>query len=246
MKNLVIDIGNTAVKMAVMDENNSIIEYSHDENIHTQLISSIISRYGIHNSIWISTRKLDMETETFLASMTPEVIHFEPGIIDVPIKVNYDNPLKLGADRLALAVGVWRKLPKKDSLIFDFGTALTIDFLSEKGIFMGGCISPGLKLRLLSLHEHTGALPLIEELTGSVHSFPTNTCDAISQGVYRSMYYEILGHIKANEHAEIVFSGYDAKYFVDKFKITIFAQYDILLLEGLNEILKNVKCHKTI
>lgn len=245
--NLIIDIGNSAVKMAVMDSNNSLIEYYRHDSIQTRLISDLLGRFDIDSSIWISTRKLDRGTIDHISSITPFSINFKPGVTHSPIENCYESPDRLGADRLALAVGVNGKLPGKDCLIFDFGTALTIDSVNSKGQFLGGSISPGLQLRLSSLYEHTGALPLLNASRYSDNNInstvfpPRNTEDAIFQGVYKSMLYEIEGYTSRNPDAEIVFSGYDAKYFVDKFKITIFAEYDILLFEGLNIILESNK-----
>jgi len=53
-------------------------------------------------------------------------------------------------------------------VVIDAGTAITVDFVDDRGCFQGGCIAPGLGLMLASLHEHTAALPLIERHEGEI------------------------------------------------------------------------------
>jgi len=241
--NLVIDLGNSMVKAAVMESDGNIVDEFCSGDIPADWISTMSSRYVIDAAIWCSTRAVDGASARYLGTVAPLSIRFLPGVTEIPIENCYDNRMQLGADRLALAVGVYDALPGKDCLIFDFGTALTVDFLSSEGKFMGGCISPGLELRFASLHDHTAVLPLVEpeSMGGSLCYVPSNTYDAISQGVYRSMLYEVEGHIARHKGAEVIFSGYGAKFFAKQFKITIFAECDILLLKGLNLILEHCK-----
>ena len=241
--NLVLDLGNSKVKVAIMDADGNIIEEICHDVVPFDWIKERSCKYGVDAAIWCSTRVVDNATSELLKKLAPINVHFLPGITEIPIENCYDNRKQVGADRLALAVGVFNALPGKDCLIFDFGTALTVDFLSADGKFMGGCISPGLGLRFGVLHDHTAQLPLvnIERIEEIGDTIPSNTYDAISLGVYRSMLYEIEGHISRHPGVEIIFSGYDAKFFVNQFKITIFAKYDILLLRGLNLILEHYK-----
>jgi len=241
--NLVVDLGNSMVKVAVMESNGNVVEETCSGSLPSEWIVRMQGRYAIDAAIWCSTRKVDDASVEFLARVAPTSVRFLPGITEIPIENCYDNCKQLGADRLALAIGVYGALAGKDCLIFDFGTALTVDFLSADGKFHGGCISPGLGLRFGSLHDHTASLPLIvaESIGGKIDEIPSNTYDAISQGVYRSILYEIEGHIARHPGAEVIFSGYDAKFFAKQFKIAIFAKSDILLLKGLNLVLEHYK-----
>lgn len=241
--NLVVDLGNSTVKAAVMDSAGNVVEEICSDNLPIGWIDGMVRRYGVDSAIWCSTRAVDDASAEYLGSIAPLSVHFLPGVTEIPIENCYDDPMQLGADRLALAVGVYDALAGKNCLIFDFGTAMTVDFLTSDGKFIGGYISPGLGLRLLSLHEHTSALPLLDSagMDSDEDIVPSNTCDAITRGVYRSVLYEIEGHIARHRNAEIIFSGYHAKFFANRFKITIFAKSDILLLKGLNLILEHCK-----
>jgi type III pantothenate kinase len=77
------------------------------------------------------------------------------------ITLRYDNPLELGIDRALTAAAAYRRF-KTDLIVFDFGTATTIDYVSAQGVFMGGSIMPGLGTAAESLFEKTKKLPRIE------------------------------------------------------------------------------------
>ncbi len=79
----------------------------------------------------------------------------------VPIKHKYHKINQLGTDRLATAYGAL-KLYGAPILIFDFGTALTCDYVSSKGVFEGGLIIPGPQISLKVLSEKTALLPSIK------------------------------------------------------------------------------------
>ncbi len=88
----------------------------------------------------------------------------KPKIISISglsgIKYRYKDPKKLGLDRAINAYGAFYLL-KGDCLVADFGTALTIDFVSRRGVFEGGRILPGLEPALASLSEKTALLPKV-------------------------------------------------------------------------------------
>lgn len=76
------------------------------------------------------------------------------------IKSKYMNISKLGSDRKVNLYGAVR-LMKPPLLIFDFGTATTVDYISAKGAFEGGMIIPGINMSLQALHEKTALLPAV-------------------------------------------------------------------------------------
>lgn len=66
---------------------------------------------------------------------------------------------ELGADRVCAAVGAWRRFPGKDLVVFDFGTATTVNVVLREGIFAGGAILPGIQMSLDGLAAGTAGLP---------------------------------------------------------------------------------------
>jgi type III pantothenate kinase len=67
----------------------------------------------------------------------------------------------LGADRVCVAVGAARSLPGQNVIVFDFGTATTVNVILSEGIFAGGAILPGVQMSLDSLAAGTAGLPRV-------------------------------------------------------------------------------------
>lgn len=74
----------------------------------------------------------------------------------------------LGADRLCAAVGAWRRFPGQDLIVFDFGTATTVNVILREGIFAGGAILPGIRMSFDALADNTAGLPRL--LPGNAQS----------------------------------------------------------------------------
>jgi type III pantothenate kinase len=83
-----------------------------------------------------------------------------PGI-KTGMPIFYDNPKEVGADRIVNAVAAYDKY-HKESIIVDFGTATTFDYISPKGEYMGGCIAPGIMISSEALFERASKLPRVE------------------------------------------------------------------------------------
>ncbi len=82
---------------------------------------------------------------------------------DWGLHIDYDDPDKVGVDRLAAAAAAYHHPAKRQAaIIADAGTALTIDAVDAKGTFLGGAIAPGLRLGLQALSTGTSLLPQIE------------------------------------------------------------------------------------
>lgn len=117
---------------------------------------------------------------------------------DVPIPVEYDRPEKLGIDRAVAAFAGVRLLGAgRPFLAVDVGTAATIDWVDERGVFRGGAILPGPRLIAESLQAKTASLPAIDDPENEgarTFDYPaTETTKAIRLGVV----YSLVGAISA-------------------------------------------------
>ncbi|MDE5645907.1 MAG: type III pantothenate kinase, partial [Muribaculaceae bacterium] len=130
----------------------------------------------------------------------------------VPIGVEYGSRATLGADRLAAAAGVAGDTPV---LVVDAGTAVTIDLVAGN-TFLGGNISPGLRLRFRSLNAFTSRLPLVGP-EGELPEFGNDTVTAIRSGVMRGLAGELAAaYMTAQnrfENIKMVLTGGDAAIF---------------------------------
>lgn len=237
--NLVIDIGNSATKMAIL--NGGIITKRHRVE---QLTVDIIEQF------------LDCDTQQPLCAIICAVGVLEYSVVEymqkrfgggfvlmthstpIPITNSYGTPKTLGLDRLASAIGATICYESKNLMVVDLGSAITIDYV-KNGIFLGGNISPGANLRFKSLNSFTSLLPLCQK-TDNILQIGTSTLTAIQSGVLRGIIFELEGYIREmgqeNKNFNVIFTGGDANYFADKLKNAIFVNPDLVLL-GLNEVL---------
>jgi len=86
----------------------------------------------------------------------------EPGV-RTGMPILYDNPKEVGADRIANAVAAY-DLYGGPSIVVDFGTANTIEAVSEEGQYLGGAIFPGIEISMDALFGRAAALRRVELL----------------------------------------------------------------------------------
>ncbi|NLT17750.1 MAG: type III pantothenate kinase [Clostridiales bacterium] len=89
-----------------------------------------------------------------------EPMFVDPGI-RTGMKICYDNPRELGADRIANAIAAY-ELYGGPCIAIDFGTATTFNVINERGDFLGGAICPGIKVASEALVQCAAKLPRVE------------------------------------------------------------------------------------
>ncbi len=237
--NLIIDQGNTQTKIGVFDKWQLI--YSDSYNIlDKNKLQKLKEKHNISKCILSSVIK--MKNNPILSNLKSVFPGFKTLTVNtpLPITVNYKTPETLGIDRIAAVTGASFLYPQKDILVIDAGTAITYEFINKDGIYTGGNISPGMKMRYKALNHFTSQLPLPvfseqKELLG------TTTNEAIQSGIQYGLLFEFEGYIRHLEkiYPEIIilFTGGDADFFVKKLKKCIFVHFN-LVLTGLNRILE--------
>ena len=126
--------------------------------------------------------------------MTPMVVG--PGI-KTGISIKMDNPKEVGADRIVNAVAAYAK-HKKASIVVDFGTATTFDYVSAEGDYMGGVIAPGVNISAEALFRQASKLPRIE-IVKPATVIGKNTVAAMQSGLfygYVALVDGIIGRIR--------------------------------------------------
>jgi type III pantothenate kinase len=99
------------------------------------------------------------------------------------LKIRYRNPLEVGADRIANAIGASVAFPDRHAIVVDLGTATTIDVISAGHEFLGGVILPGPKTSVESLERNTARLPMVE-IVQAVDLVGRSTIECIQSGLY--------------------------------------------------------------
>ena len=206
MSNLIIDEGNTLCKMAVV-RNGVILAQKSDRDIDDAALLDFARQYGICGIISSSTRRERVELPAALQGISHTRLSAETNL---PIHIIYSTPHTLGLDRVAAAVGASVLFPQSDVLIIDLGTAITIDFLSGKGEFFGGVISPGAEMRAKALNTFAGRLPLVE-VPADAGLRGQSTTEALQFGILNGIRFEIDGYINAycaqNQDVKVVVTG---------------------------------------
>lgn len=242
--NLVIDTGNTLTKLAVFNNSEMVAFTSIASADLEHVIQFCEANTNIKNAIFSTVAEQSAEIDAYLANRYNLIVfsHNTP----VPIINKYATPLTLGKDRLAAVTGAWQLFATSNCLVIDAGTAVTYDFITSDGEYLGGAISPGIAMRYKALHTFTSRLPLLDYYEDAA-LLGDSTSTSIFSGVLNGATAEMEGIIQRYQSAypglKIILTGGDHNYFDKRLKIKTFAAPN-LVLEGLNLILNfNIETH---
>lgn len=170
---LVIDIGNTNIVCGI---------YKDDELIKDWRIATKENKtsdeYGMEFRQIMEIHGIsyhDIE-DIIISSVVPNLMHTIPAacsrylgikpyiinhLTDTGIINGYGNPKEVGSDRIVNAAAGFKKYGGP-LIIIDIGTAITFDYITEEGEYLGGAIAPGLAISSEALFMKTSKLPKIE------------------------------------------------------------------------------------
>ena len=233
---LTIDVGNTRIKAAVFEENTLIEVFIFTKETLLEEVQTILKNFPkIENLVVASVGTI--EKKEFLSLETKLKIHFITHESTFPFINVYSTPKTLGIDRMVLAAGAVLQFPNQYRLVIDAGTCITYDFIDENDKYLGGAISPGIRLRYQTLNDYTAKLPLLTKKDPH-HFIGNSTEEAIHSGVINGVALEIDGFIELyqSQYAKfiIILTGGDAEFLAKRLKNTIFANSNFLL-ESLNQ-----------
>ena len=106
----------------------------------------------------------------------------EPGVT-TGVRVLYDNPAEVGADRVVNAAAAFARVGGP-CVVVDFGTATTFDCVNGRGDYQGGVIAPGPQMAAEALAQRTAKLPLLASFRKPRRAIGGNTLDSIGAGLY--------------------------------------------------------------
>ncbi|WP_417199973.1 type III pantothenate kinase [Bizionia sp.] len=237
--NLIIDVGNTSVKIAVFQADELIEKITCSLEAFENNFKNLLKKYPEINKSIVSSVGLlsNLQLETIKKRLHVLVLNAETPL---PFINDYKTPQTLGVDRMALVSAAVKKYPYQNTLIMDAGTCITYDFITNQNQYLGGAISPGIRLRYTSLNNLTANLPLLtKENPKMIIGNTTNS--AIHSGVVHGVLFEIDGVIQTYKEKfsdlTVILTGGDANFLSKQLKSSIFAHSNFLL-EGLNHILQ--------
>lgn len=238
--NLIIDVGNTQIKVAVFQKDEIRYATRFDASKFHLKLNEIFQKFPeIQFSILSSVKNVEESWGKTLREKTKFLLL--SGTTKVPFQNHYRTSQTLGVDRIALVAAASEKFAGKNTLVIDAGTCITYDIITQKNEYLGGVISPGLLMRNKAMHQFTDKLPLIE-INKPLDFFIGNTTEtSLRLGVLKGTSLEIDGFIEEYknkfEDLTVILSGGDSEILSKTVKNSIFAPSNFLL-EGLNYILE--------
>jgi type III pantothenate kinase len=235
--NLIADIGNTSIKLAIFNKNEKV-SITRFDDITVEILKDQLYMHKVSKAIVSSVRDIPADIFDSLQKRVP-FVHYLSHNSRFPFKIEYETPESLGMDRVAGIAGAYNIVKGNNVLLIDAGTAVTFDLLIDKK-FIGGNISPGIEMRFRALNKFTGKLPLL--MKSEKYTSPgKNTSDAIIAGVQTGLIFEINEYIrtfsKKHKKLKIIITGGDGEFLSKSIDYEHSYQPDIVI-EGLNYILE--------
>lgn len=237
--NLVIDIGNTRTKISLFNRGEMVITVLLDD-LRTEDVNRLKNEHpSLNKAIISAVTDVPRDLKTALQQNFETCIELDANT-PLPIENCYQTKETLGKDRIAAVVGAFKVYPNSNILVIDAGTAITYDFINDKGQYLGGNISPGLEMRFKALHQFTGKLPLVRQ-SDFTNLFGRTTEEAIRAGVQHGIVHEadkVIDSFKEfYKNLNVIITGGDANFFDLKLKNSFFVHFNLTAL-GLNHILE--------
>jgi type III pantothenate kinase len=189
---LTLDVGNTHTDAAFWQgskivkretiQTKTLSKKTEAENFIRSLAAKNISRIGLASVVPKVTTQLVAAIEKILY-LTSFIVSSN---VTLPIRLAYQTPEKLGADRIAAAIAGFAWANGSAVIVADFGTATTYEVVTHNGVYLGGAILPGAATQLRSLFENTAQLPDIGFRKPN-RFIGRSTAECITSGVFFSV-----------------------------------------------------------
>ena len=253
--NIIIgDIGNTITKICLVEGKDykikKIFYFNSDKIISIKnliaIFKKIIKKRKVHKIALFSCvvpKYHSLIKSFFKKKYNISLKEIKDKKIKKIVKINIKNKNQVGSDRIANAVGVYRKY-KTNSIVIDFGTATTFDVIDNNGVYNGGVIAPGINLSIKSLSGSADQIPFFS-VKKQKKIIGKNTKEALRSGFYWG-YLGLINNIilmiqrETKKKYKIIFTG----GYANLFKTSIIRPFTVdrnITIEGIIEIFKKNK-----
>jgi type III pantothenate kinase len=235
-KFLLVNLNNTSTKFGWADEKELLAkEVLPTRTLSVPAVKRAIRGWQIDHVLLGSV--VPKKTTVFRNLFGTRMMEVTPDL-NLGVGIDFSEPHGIGADRLANAVGVTARYGSP-AIVVDFGTAVTFDIISLKGVYEGGVIAPGLGMMTDYLYQRTALLPKID-LEEPISVIGKTTRDAMLAGAiygYRGLVRQIVTEIVAQlaGKVRIIATGSYANLVAAKLPELQIVDLD-LTLEGLRVI----------
>jgi type III pantothenate kinase len=213
---LCVDVGNTQIFGGVYDGDELRVTFR-----RTSIVRASSDEFGTFFRLVLRENGVDpndIDTAA-VCSVVPDVIHslrncfrkyfrFEPYVLQpgvkTGLKIRYRNPLEVGSDKIANAIGAVARYPGRNLLIADLGTATTMCAVSKEKEYLGGIIAPGIHMSMAALESSTARLPAVE-----IRRPPEILGRSMIESIQSGLYYGTLATIRS------LITCITAQYFAD-------------------------------
>jgi type III pantothenate kinase len=192
---LCLDVGNSNIYGGVF----------HGDNIHLRFRHATMrdvtsDQLGVFLTSVLNANNIDPKkiTQIAICSVVPPIDYslraacikyfsLEPFVLQAGVKtglkINYRNPLEVGADRIANAIAAIHHFPKKNIIIIDFGTATTVCAVSANKDYCGGVILAGIRISMDALQAKAAKIPSVEIISPEI-IIGRSTIENVQSGLY--------------------------------------------------------------
>jgi type III pantothenate kinase len=192
---LTLDVGNSQIFGGVYEGENLRLTFR-----RTSSIRASSDEFGTFFRVTLRENGIEPEAIQMAAicSVVPDAVHslrncfrkyfsFDPFLLQPGVKtglrIRYRNPLEVGADKIANAMGAISRFPRRNLLILDFGTATTLCAVTREKEYLGGIITPGVNISMAALESKTARLPAVE-IVKPDEVLGRSTVESIQSGLY--------------------------------------------------------------
>ena len=192
---LTLDVGNSQILGGVFDGETLKLTFR-----RTSTIRASSDEFGTYFRVTLRENGIDPNDidGAAICSVVPDAVHslrncfrkyfrFEPFLLQpgvkTGLKIRYRNPLEVGADKIANAIGALVRFQGRNLLIVDFGTATTICAVGKEKEYLGGIITLGIGTSMEALDAKTARLPSVE-IVRPAEVLGRSMVESIQSGLY--------------------------------------------------------------
>ena len=227
MANLLVEIGNTALKAAWSDGMTLGKTFRYQGEKWMDFTLSLMRRDKPAVLVVASVYSLSDSDQQLLRQDCGHLLLLDRDHKE--LLLSHGLPAWLSYDRAASVLAARYLFCGMGCTIVDFGTTLTVDFTDAEGSYIGGNISLGCRTRFKALNRYSRALPLVNTPEECAVLGLSETA-SIESGVVSGIQFEIEGYLALHPENITVFTGGDANYFAKRMKSSIFVICNLVMM----------------